>query len=318
MPLDLRTRWASRARIGALAARARSRWPASVLRPAAVALLAAVVVGLIGAATGQWLGWQPAGALPTDAEAAAIARLALGGPVPDPDRSEKIFQFDEAGRYSAGRVRFTVPVDPASAALPWQVKDVRVRLATAGWSVDKTWAGDGPDESTKATRHASAKPSGPVEGPQFVADKGDWRVRYTVGPGSEAHLDIVRVAPLWVPLGGLIGGLLGAALGWFTGLWAVRRWRGLVGVPRRAGQVLAAIGAIGLLPAVGLTFVREAVGYAQLSRPQVPLWTGLGEPGLRPLAAFGLVALLGALVTVALARQSEGVPEVNGALRPGD
>jgi len=64
--------------------------------------------------------------------------------------------------------------------------------------------------------------------------------------------------------------------------------------------------------------VREAVGYAQLSRPQVPLWTGLGEPGLRPLAAFGLVALLGALVTVALARQSEGVPEVNGALRPGD
>jgi hypothetical protein len=89
-------------------------------------------------------------------------------------------------------------------------------------------------------------------------------------------------------------------------------------VPRRAGQVLAAIGAIGLLPAVGLTFVREAVGYAQLSRPQVPLWTGLGEPGLRPLAAFGLVALLGALVTVALARQFEGVPEVNGALRPGD
>ena len=47
-----------------------------------------------------------------------------------------------------GRVRYTVPADPASAAFLWQAKDVRVRLDLAGWSVDKTWAGDGPDEST--------------------------------------------------------------------------------------------------------------------------------------------------------------------------
>jgi hypothetical protein len=305
VPLDVRTRWSARKRIGAVAARARARWPASVLRPAAVALLAALLLGLGAAATGQWIGWQPAGALPTDAEAAAIARLALGGPVPEPDRREKIFQFDENGRYSPGRVRFTVPVDPAAAALPWQIKDVRVRLATAGWSVDKTWAGDGPDESKRATRRASAQRAEPVHGLQFVADKGEWRVTYTVGPGDEAHLDIARAAPLWVTVGGLVGGLLGAALGWLVGAWAVRRWRGLSGVPRRTASILAAAGALGLAPAVVLTLMRGAVGHAQLSRPQVPLWTGIGEPGLRAIAAVATFSLLAALITVAFARSRQ-------------
>jgi hypothetical protein len=289
-----------------------------VLRPAAVALLAAALVAIGGAAFGQWIGWQTATALPTDAEAAAIARLALGGPAPEPERRDVIYGLDEHGRYTAGRVRFTVPADPAAAAYPWQVKDVRVRLATAGWAVDKTWAGDGPYESSTAVRRASTRRAERVDGLQFIADKGDWRVTYTVGPGDEAHLDIVRAAPLWVPVGGLAGGLLGAALGWLVGRRAVRHWRGLTGVPRRTAAVLAAVGAIGLLPAVAVTLVREAVGYAQLSRPQVPLWTGIAEPGLRPLAALAMLVLLAALATVAVTHPAGGEREVNGALRPDD
>jgi len=197
---------------------------------------------------------------------------------------------------------------------------VRVRLFTAGWSVDKTWAGDGPYESSRAARRASAERAERVEGLQFVADKGDWRVTYTVGPGGEAHLDIVRAAPLWVPAGGLAGGLLGVALGWLAGHRAARRWRGLTGVPRRTAAALAAVGAIGLLPAVAVTILREVVGYAQLSRPQVPLWTGIAEPGLRPLAALAALVLLAALATVAVTRSADspgdGEREVNGALRP--
>ena len=60
-----------------------------------------------------WSGWparragsgsagRTAGALPTDAEANAIARLALGGPVPEPDRREKILRAD---RETAGTCR---------------------------------------------------------------------------------------------------------------------------------------------------------------------------------------------------------------------
>jgi hypothetical protein len=324
VPLDLRTRWAARKRIrtrvSVAAAGARARWPAAVLRPIAVALLAAALLGLGGAAFGQWIGWQTASPLPTDAEATAIARLALGGPAPEPDRRDEIYGMDADGRYGGGRVRFTVPADPAAAAYPWQVKDVRVRLATAGWSVDKTWAGDGPYESSRDARRAGAERAERVDGLQFVADKGDWRVTYTVGPGDEAHLDIVRAAPLWVPLGGLIGGLIGAVLGWLAGRRAVRRWRGLTGVPRRTAAVLAVAGAIGMLPAFVVTLVREAVGYAQLSRPQVPLWTGIAEPTLRPVAALAALALLAAFATVAVTRPA-GPPsvderEVNGALRP--
>jgi hypothetical protein len=144
-----------------------------------------------------------------------------------------------------------------------------------------------------------------VAGLQFVADKGDWRVTYTVGPGDEAHLDIARAAPLWVTIGGLAGGLLGAALGWLAGTWAVRRWRGLTGIPRRAASILAGAGALGMAPALVLTLVREVVGYAQLSRPQIPLWTGIGEPGLRMLAAVATFALFAALFTVAVARSRQ-------------
>jgi hypothetical protein len=40
-------------------------------------------------------------------------------------------------------------------------------------------------------------------------------------------------------------------------------------------------------------------GYAQLSRPQIPLWTAVTEPVLQPLAAVAALMLLAALITVA-------------------
>jgi hypothetical protein len=311
VPLDLRTRWAARTparhRFGAVVSKVRSRWPGTALRPLAVALLGAVLLGLTGAAAGQWIGWQSARALPTDAEAAAIARLALGGPVPEPERRDEIFGRDSNGRHGPGRVRFTVPADPASAAFLWQAKDVRVRLDLAGWSVDKTWAGDGPDESTPATRRASTQRTERVDGALFHADKGDWRVTYTAGPGDEAHLDIVRAEPLWVPIGGLGGGLLGVGFGWLAARWAVRRWAGVGGVRRRTAVILAAAGGLGLVPVLVLTLAREAKGYAQLSRPQIPLWTAVTEPVLQPLAAVAALTLGAALVTVAASRAASPV-----------
>jgi hypothetical protein len=269
-----------------------------VLRSFVVALLAALLLGLTGAAIGQWIGWRTAGALPTDAEAAAIARLAVGGPAPEPDRLDEIFVAGPDGAYGAGRVRFTVPADPGAAAFPWQAKDMRVRLHNAGWSVDKTWAGDAPDEVPRA-QQASAARVERVEGLMFVADKGDWRVMLIAGPGNEAHLDIVRVAPMWVPVGGLIGFLVGGALGWLVGVWAVRRFVRLDGGSRRVALVLAVVGGIGLLPALGLTAAAQVAGYAQLSRPQIPLWAAVTEPVLQALAAVAVLVLLAACGTIA-------------------
>jgi hypothetical protein len=262
----------------------------------AVALFVAVVFGLAGGSVGQWLGWRTAGALPTDAEAEAIAGLAVGGPVPEPERKDEFFGYDADGNYGPGYVRFVLPADPAAASFPWQAKDVRVRLDTAGWSVDKTWAGDGPDESSDPKR-ASTDRAERVDGLLFVADKGEWRVRYSAGPGDEARLEIVRLAPIAVPAGGALGLLLMAGLGWLVGLRAARRATYLSSFAKRCARWLVLASAVGMLPSLVLTLTRLVVGLAQLSSPQIPLWTAFAEPVLLPLAVAAVI-LLGAAAAV--------------------
>ena len=350
MPLDLRTRLAARPR--SLVTRVRSvNW-----RPILVALFVAVLLGLAGGSVGQWLGWRTAGALPTDAEAEAIARLAIDGPVPEAERRDEFFGYDPGGSYGPGYVRFVLPADPASASFPWLAKDVRVRLDTAGWAIDKTWAGDGPDAKSDPSRRASSDRAERVDGLMFVADKGEWRVRYLAGPGDEARLEIVRLAPIAVTAGGGLGGLLSAVVGWLIGMRATRRFGHLSAFGRRAARWLVLASVVGMLPLLLLTLIRLVAGHAQLSSPQVPLWTAFAEPLLMPLAVAAVI-LLGAAAAVVvgarlpepeqpapagprqaepeqpapvgagqpepeqpapLATALEGESEVNGALREGD
>jgi len=328
VPLDLRSRWAARPRALPVVARVRAvNW-----RPLAVALFVAVIFGIAGGSVGQWMGWRTAGALPTDAEAEAIARLALAGPVPPPERKDEFFGYDPDGNYGPGYVRFTVPADPAAASFPWQAKDVRVRLDTAGWEIDKTWAGDGPDESSDP-RRASSERAERVDGLLFVADKGEWRVRYLAGPGQEARLEIVRLAPMAVPAGGALGGLVLAGMGWVIGLRSVRRAVYLGRFANRWVWWLLTASVVAMLPLLLLTLVRLVVGYAQLSRPQIPLWTALAEPMLLPLAVAAVIELGAAAAIIAGARVPEPAAEspapaleaaleseseVNETLREGD
>jgi hypothetical protein len=318
-------------------------------RPILVALFVAVLLGLAGGSVGQWLGWRTAGALPTDAEAEAIARLAINGPVPEPERRDDFFGYDPDGAYGPGYVRFVLPADPASASFPWLAKDVRVRLDTAGWTIDKTWAGDGPDEKSDPSRRASSDRAERVDGLMFVADKGEWRVRYVAGPGDEARLEIVRLAPIAVTAGGALGGLLSAVAGWLIAMRATRRFGHLGGFGKRATRWLVLASVVGMLPLLLLTLIRLVAAHAQLGSPQVPLWTAFAEPPLMPLAVAAVILLGAAAAVVAgarlpepeppapvVARQPEpepepesepaaplapaldGEPEVNGALREGD
>jgi hypothetical protein len=245
-----------------------------------IAALAALIVGLTGAAIGQWAGWRTAGPLPADGEAAAIARLALGGPVPAPSRHEPLFGTDESLAYEPGYVRFTVPGEPESPAFEAQEKDVRVRLATAGWRVDK------------------ADPPGLV----FVADKGDWRVRYSTAGPDRLNLDIVRRQPMWVVPSATLGGLAGGLLGWFAAWFAVRRWRRLAAWPRRLALACAGAGAVALLPALAILAAQQIAGYAEVSRPQIPLWTAVVNPVVQVLAMLGGLAALAALGVCTFAR----------------
>ncbi|GAA1029646.1 hypothetical protein GCM10009557_18910 [Virgisporangium ochraceum] len=326
VPLDLRTRWAARPRANPWVARVRAvDW-----RPLLVALFVAVLLGLAGGSLGQWIGWRTAGSLPTDAEAEAIARLAFAGPVPPPERRDEFFGYDRNDAYGPGYVRFTMPADPAAASFPWQAKDIRVRLDTAGWAVDRTWAIDGPDEKSDPSRRASSDRAERVEGLIFVADKGDWRVRYLAGPGDEARLEIVRVAPIAVPAGGALGFLVFAGVGWLIGQRAARRFSHLGGFARRCARWLLLGSVLGMLAPLALTLVRLGAGHAQLSSPQIPLWTAFAEPVLMPLAVAAVILLCAAGAVVAgasvpepapaepLEPALEGEPEMNEPLREGN
>jgi hypothetical protein len=243
----------------------RSRCTLAVLVAAAGALLGA----LLGVGAGQWIGWSTAGPLPTDEEAAAVARLALAGPVPAPTRFTPIFGYDGNGGYGPGRVRFVLPADPDAAAFAWQTKDVRVRLGNAGWHVDK----------------------GSGTGLVFVADKGGQRVRYSTGP-HRVRFDVVRAQPMWVLPAGAAVGLLGAVFGWVVTRWA---WRNGVRRPlvrRRAASGVALLGAALVLPAAAVAVYQQGRGYAHLSRPGVPLWSAVAVPVPGVLAAIGVTLLL--------------------------
>lgn len=303
MPLDLRTR----PRV--LVARVRSvNW-----RLLLVAAFVAVLLGLAGGSLGQWLGWRTAGALPTDAEAEAIARLAVGGAVPAPERQDEFFGYDPDGVYGPGYVRFVLPADPAAASFRWQAKDVRIRLDTAGWSVDKTWAGNGPDQKSDPSKASSSDRAERVDGLMFVADKGEWRVRYSAGPGEEARLEIVRLAPIAVTAGGALGGLGFAGLGWLLGLRATRRFAHLGGLAKRATRWLVLASAAGMLPLLLLTLVRLITGHAQLSSPQVPLWTAFTGPVLQPLGVAAVILLGAAAAVLVGARLPESAPSPEAA-----
>jgi hypothetical protein len=288
----------------------RARWSVALV----IAALGALVAGLAGAAAGQWIGWRTAGPLPTDAEAAAIARLALGEPVPYPERREETFAHGPDG-YGAGYVRFTLPADTRAAAFEWRAKDVRVRLDTAGWRVDRAWEGTGIDSRKRSSRLGEPRAFEPPEGLLFVADKGGWRIRYSTAGADAVHLDVVRAQPVAVLPAAALGALVAAGLGWVVGGWAARRHPRLGRWARRAAAGLAGLGAVALLPALVITAVQQISGYTELARPQIPLWTAVMDPVVRSLAMVAAGALLAALVVVAVVRYS-GEREGGGAPSP--
>lgn len=252
-------------------AAARSRWSVRLIAAALGALLGA----LVGAGAGQWLGWRTADPLPTDTEAAAIARLALGGAAPAPQRQERLWGYDGDGVYGPGHVRFTVAADTRAPAFERQAEDIRVRLDTAGWRVDPARA---PERS-------------------FVADKGAWRVRFRALDGR-FHLDLVRAQPVWVLPAAALGGLVGAALGWFVAMLAWRRGVRLVRPARRLAALLALAGAVVLAPPLGYLAVEQVGGYLQFARPQIPLWTVLAGPMAWPSALAALALTAAVVVTL--------------------
>jgi hypothetical protein len=260
-----------------------------------LAVLAALLAALFGAAAGQWIGWRSAGALPADDEASAVARLALGDDAPVPRRRDDLFGYDVvinkllvavvgSDGYGPGHVRFTRPTDTGSAAFERQTKDVRVRLQTAGWGIDL--AGGGPL--------------------LFVGDKAGLRAEYSIAEPGLVALTIVRAQPRWVLPLGAAGALAGGVLGWLLARSTSRRLPRLSARKRATIRWLVTAGVLGTAPALVITGIEQGIGYATLSRPQIPLWNAVMAFGVRPVTVLAL-----ACIVVAVALTAFAAPVVN-------
>jgi hypothetical protein len=232
---------------------------------AVIAVFGAVLGALAGAAVAERIAWRAVAPLPTDGAASALARLVVGAQVPAPERFDVRFGYDPSGTYGPGRVRFTIPGERAEP----RIADMRVRLTTAGWSVEPTDGG-------------------------FTAEKGTQRLEF--GPDGDARmrLDVMRARPMWVAPAAALGGLLGAACALPVTLWVWRRGTRLRDGPtRRVAAGFAAAGALTALPVLLVTAVEQARGPLD-----VPLWTALTHPVVGTAAAVCLLAFAAAAILV--------------------
>ncbi|GAB3840386.1 hypothetical protein [Dactylosporangium cerinum] len=192
---------------------------------AVTATLAALLVGIGGAAATGWLGWQASTTMPSAQAAAATAQTAFGEPATDPvaDPGDPLDQDWLGMRTSPGDEGNTGP-HPAPGAVQLRLRTgsqdpvsvlagARERMVAAGWRTDESAADN-----------------------VFWASKGDQVVRVTAlagdrtpdGGGSWSEGDPVSLmvsvhspAPGAVTVLALAGLLAGAVTGWLAAAWAL-------------------------------------------------------------------------------------------------
>jgi len=254
-----------------------------------VAIVATVMCAMLGGVCGALLGWQGAPALPDDAAAAAIARIAaphlpstpedrrdfvFGYDIPVPPGEEVLVALLGGDDYTAGYVQFTT-------AVPIDLRASRDRLATAGWQTDLA---DADLTAYQGTVFLHATPT------------SVW---------------VKRATPPRVPILTTAGLLLGALAGWMLSAWSGRRLaRQHTGYKITAAIVFGlGTGAIGLPTLWNLA----GIGYSLIwiTEPS-PVWIGFVFIFSRGLAIVGAVLLTLALLIVALGRPSDASP---GSLR---
>ena len=210
--------------------RQRFRLPAG--RPLAWvgALLAAVVLGGFGAASGTWLGWQTAASMPSDRELRALNAAMTGMPAP------------AAAYHEPSAMKGPNVVVRADGTSDYSAERVRAALESAGWRITSFHEHDGAilADIEKGLAEATRIPTRDVD---YAAVKGGLKL---VGEGSviigaaDRSLTVrasyrtevwPREAAAVRPLT-IAGLILGALAGWLLAAAFAYRVRGS-GRPRR-------------------------------------------------------------------------------------
>ncbi|MFC5002825.1 hypothetical protein ACFPIJ_33980 [Dactylosporangium cerinum] len=278
--------------------RQRFRLPIGIA-PRVVAVLAALVVGAMGAAAGGWSAWLTSPGLPGDAEAKQIIGTAMGVP------------YDHGLNRSVGLLGGLVPPESSSPAyvgnaesrdVPGSTTDVVARrLTAAGWKI----------------RPAADPPLGSA-GPALSASRDGlviW-VRWMDIPASAEpprtflSIEIVQDEPALAPAGLTAGWLIGALGGWLFAAATIYRIRrqGLV------VQVLAALLTTGALALFLLPTLVAYLGLWSLGQPErylQPPWAGYVLSPLHWLTLLGLAATT-TLIALSLIRPGKAAATAPG------
>ncbi|ADD45240.1 hypothetical protein [Stackebrandtia nassauensis] len=276
----------------------RLRLTAGTTSARVMAVLAAIIIGVLGAAGGALAGWQNASGLPDQDAAARIADTAVPGAKAAESR-DVLFGWGSTDAsmlhlggddYGAGFRGFAVEHVNDERRL---LKQANRNLTAAGWDVEPLAATEYGTEFT-ATRDGLLV---------TVRTDGD----ATASSTTSVHIE--RAQPPTVLVLAAAGLILGAILGWAVIVWLEQLMAHWGGVRKSilAGPLTVAALALGLPTLFNLYMLALAV--ASPSRP-TPVWLGYvwGPPGL--LTLFGIAALAYGLwkVLAAMLRRPERVP----------
>ncbi|GAB7039562.1 hypothetical protein JCM9533A_34120 [Catenuloplanes niger JCM 9533] len=257
----------------------------------AVAVVAALLAGGIGAAGGAWAGWQAGRpTTPDDAEVLRLAGRAFGTALPAGTSVSN-------GDYRGVRESYPIVDEATRALISVDARAAATRVAAEGWDVGPIRTGRyGPGRDTHRTA--------------FVAERDGVLLHYAVDRPDESGIPYagVSIRPAWpwtVHAGGAAGALLAAVAVWLFAAWTGYRLRRADPAWRVAGTLCATTTLVATaLPAatVWVDGVRFALPDPVLLHEPRPLW-GTFDPfdgfQLVIAAAFLLVT---AVITAAARR----------------
>ena len=256
----------ARADVADLARGAVRQWFRLPVGPSAVvaAVLAAVVLGAVGAAAGSWAAWRT-NELPSDTEFLRTVETVAGTPL----TAAHVGRSDGPRELAPGASVSTEQRFPN-----WTTEAAQERLRADGWTLVHA------DRSDKVYRFSGSEGRADELYPGAVSHeltltRGGHLIRIMAvtypasGPEvAGTYLDTVirTIGPSWQPAPALLGLLVGAVTGWLLTGWATYRLRRQT-LPRRFTVLALWLTALGLAayPTIGL--YSTLITYASTDAP---------------------------------------------------
>lgn len=209
------------------------------------AVLAAMVLGAVGAAAASWLARQT-NELPSDAAAVHIAETVVGTPVTD----------SHVDRHDGGRRNFQrdVQVGRGERALPnWTIETAQARLRADGWTLGRVEKSDGSGSYQVNERLDAVIYRFQATRDGYVITADAQTILTPAIAGTYVDVTVELPAPSWEPVAIGLGRLVGAITGWLLTGWTTYRLRRQA-LPRRLTALLLGFTTLGLAahPTIGL------------------------------------------------------------------